>query len=247
MTTTTGLFQITSQHIHTPPINFHSSSNSADHYRNNKNYFRPKKKPSPLLLSLLPPLRTSTPHASPSSQPARARHPESPGCRRMTQMVVLQLDHLQRFQNRAKTLIESSGLKDGKNLKGFNQGFFFKTWDEKHTWPIFLMGDILEILTDDFAQWYENHQDSCDINHKESSRDMENKGAILIFKRSIESSELKYTQLVGEGDSSCFGENSKALEEEYGELYKITKEECVGHIQKRMGTALTEYKKEQKG
>eukprot|EP00794_Sanderia_malayensis_P000017 gene17-608_t len=53
---------------------------------------------------------------------------------------------------------------------------------------------------------------------------MENKGAILIFKRSIESSELKYTQLVGEGDSSCFGEDSKALEEEYGELYKITKE-----------------------
>eukprot|EP00794_Sanderia_malayensis_P000018 gene18-609_t len=88
MTTTTGLFQITSQHIHTPPINFHSSSNSADHYRNNKNYFRPKNTPSPLLLSLLPPLRTSTPHASPSSQPARARHPESPGCRRMTQMGV---------------------------------------------------------------------------------------------------------------------------------------------------------------
>eukprot|EP00794_Sanderia_malayensis_P019663 gene19663-21610_t len=98
----------------------------------------------------------------------------------------------------------------------------------------------------DFAQWYENHKDSCDINHKGSPGDMENKGAILIFKRSIESRGLKYTEFVGDGDSSCFGKVSEALEEEYGDLYKITKEECVGHIQKRMGTALTAYKKGKK-
>ena len=30
---------------------------------------------------------------------------------------------------------------------------------------------------------------------------------------------------------------------EYGEAYKETKEECAGHVQKRMGTSLREYKK----
>ncbi len=34
---------------------------------------------------------------------------------------------------------------------------------------------------------------------------MENKGAITIFKRSIEKRGLKYTQFIGDGDSSCFG------------------------------------------
>ena len=69
---------------------------------------------------------------------------------------------------------------------------------------------------------------------------METKGASLIFKRSIESRGRKYTEFVGDCYSSCFGKVSEALKEQYGEWYKLSKEEYVGHIQKRMGTALTE-------
>ena len=92
-----------------------------------------------------------------------------------------------------------------------------------------------------FVKWFEKHKNSCEINHKGSCGDMENKGVILILKRSIETRGL--TEFVGDGDSSCFGQVSEALEEQYGEPYKITKKECVGHVQKRMWTVLTEYKK----
>ena len=52
--------------------------------------------------------------------------------------------------------------------------------------------------------------------------------------------------MIGDGDSSTFGEVKEACEEEYGERYMIVKEDCVGQIQKRMGTALRKYKKDTK-
>ena len=76
---------------------------------------------------------------------------------------------------------------------------------------------------------------------------MECKGAIAIFKRSIEHRGLKYTKFIGDGDSSCFGKVLDAVKNVYGDSYPIEKEECVGHIQKRMGSALLEYKKSRKG
>eukprot|EP00794_Sanderia_malayensis_P013660 gene13659-15089_t len=76
---------------------------------------------------------------------------------------------------------------------------------------------------------------------------MESKGAIAMFKRSIEKRCLKYTQFVGDGDSSCFGKVVQELKACYGESYSVQKEECVGHIQKRMGSALLQYKKNMKG
>ena len=54
----------------------------------------------------------------------------------------------------------------------------------------------------EFEKWSEKHRDSCEVNHKGSYGDIENEGAILIFGRSI---ELRYTEFVGDGDSSCFG------------------------------------------
>ena len=37
------------------------------------------------------------------------------------------------------------------------------------------------------------------------------------------------------------------MKNQYGESYNVTKEECVGHIQKGIGTAFNEYKKGMKG
>lgn len=38
----------------------------------------------------------------------------------------------------------------------------------------------------------------------------------------------------------------EALEKKFGTAYEIKKEECVGHVQKRLGTALRKYKNDKK-
>ena len=43
--------------------------------------------------------------------------------------------------------------------------------------------------------------------------------------------------------SSCFGKVKLKMEELYGGSYLVVKEECVGHVQRRLGIALRTYKK----
>ena len=77
---------------------------------------------------------------------------------------------------------------------------------------------------------------------------MEASVAVEIFSRSVETRRLKYTTFVGDRDSSCFGPVKEAMEKKYGAAYEVTKEECVGPVQKRLCTALRKYKKKrQKG
>ena len=99
----------------------------------------------------------------------------------------------------------------------------------------------------DFDTWYEMHKSKCQINHTGTSDAMEANGAVKIFLRSIEKRPLKYITFVGDGDSSCFGKVAEACVGKYGETYIVTKEECVGHVQKRMGARLREYKRKNKG
>ena len=101
--------------------------------------------------------------------------------------------------------------------------------------------------SDTYKKWLANHSALCQINHKGSSGDMETQGAIRIFSRSISERGLKYTQFVGDGDSSCFGRVAEMLKKDYGDNYQVVKEECVGHVQKRIGSALEAYKKGMKG
>ena len=106
---------------------------------------------------------------------------------------------------------------------------------------------MLEHGGDEYKKWWESHKANCAINHKSSSGEMETKGACAIFNRSIEKRGLVYCTMVGDGDTGCFGAVVNAVKEKYGEAYKVTKEECVGHVQKRMGTSLREYKKWMRG
>ena len=71
--------------------------------------------------------------------------------------------------------------------------------------------------------------------------------ATLMFMRSIEKHNLKYTTYVGDGDSSSYGVVSEALSKEYGSSYLVSKEDSVCHIQKQMGTNLRRLKLEAKG
>ncbi|GFW74484.1 uncharacterized protein TNCV_2413831 [Trichonephila clavipes] len=73
---------------------------------------------------------------------------------------------------------------------------------------------------------------------------MEVEGALRIFNRSEVLHNLRYTQYLGDGDSKAY----KAVLE--SKLYKdvnIEKLECVGHVEKRMGTRLRALKLKLKG
>ena len=85
----------------------------------------------------------------------------------------------------------------------------------------------------EYQQWLTFHK--CHLNHEGSAGAMEPEGAIKIFARSDSERNLRYTEYLGDGDSSSF---LKVKENKpYGEDI-IKKSECVGHIQKRMGSRL---------
>ena len=104
-----------------------------------------------------------------------------------------------------------------------------------------------KVDSDCFKNWFDSHKDTCAINHQGSSDAMETNGSIEIFLRSKEMHNLRHKTFVGDGDSSCFANVAKACFEMYRDDYVIVKEECVGHIQKRIERALRAYKKKMKG
>ena len=57
---------------------------------------------------------------------------------------------------------------------------------------------------------------------------------------------LIYNMFVGDGDTGSFAGVKEACYQKYGDLYSVVEEECVGHIQKRMGSGLREYKQKMK-
>lgn len=90
--------------------------------------------------------------------------------------------------------------------------------------------------TDECKRWKDAHASSCQINHHGSSDKMVALAAIEIFIRSIEQRQLKYTTFVGDGD----------MKEKFSDGYVVQNEECR-HVQKRLGTALRQYKNNKKG
>ena len=98
----------------------------------------------------------------------------------------------------------------------------------------------------EYISWYDHHKTTCSINHTTSAESMEKLAAKEMFSRSITTRGLKYTTYVGDGDSSSFNVVRDAMDEAYKERYIVSKEDCVGHIQKRMGKGLRTFKKSKK-
>ena len=96
----------------------------------------------------------------------------------------------------------------------------------------------------EYLEWKKNHEDLCSLNFKKSSKAMEAEGAVMLFSRSVEKLGLQYTSFIADGDSSSY----KAINDAkpYGEV-KVHKKDCVGHVQKRMGTGLRKVVAENKG
>ena len=92
----------------------------------------------------------------------------------------------------------------------------------------------------EYQEWKLNHV--CDANFSGSAGAMEPLGTVELFKRSL-NEKIRYKYLIADGDSKT---HTLLLQEQpYGTdgEHQVEKKDCVGHIQKRMGTALRELKK----
>ena len=103
-----------------------------------------------------------------------------------------------------------------------------------------------DLNSPEIRSWFQGHKEQCCINHTGASGAMETEGAVELFLRLIEKRGLMYSTFVGDGDSDCFGHVKESCEK-LNIGYYVAKEECVGHIQKRLGTALREYKRKNRG
>ena len=106
----------------------------------------------------------------------------------------------------------------------------------------FVIGRSMEDDQEAFSAWQESHKLNCRLNYSGSAPSMEPAGAKRIFERSIEKRGVRYMSFYGDGDSKAY----KEVENVYGEE-KVTKYECIGHYQKRVGNRLRKLKKREKG
>ena len=90
-----------------------------------------------------------------------------------------------------------------------------------------------------FEKWKRSHSAVCEATHEGSSGSMEAACGLEIFSRSVEKNNLRYTRFIGDGDTNTFKKVSES--KPYGEKM-VEKIECVGHVQKRMGTRLQKLK-----
>lgn len=88
------------------------------------------------------------------------------------------------------------------------------------------------------------HKEVCQSNYQGASGGMEVSGALAIFSRSEQVYGVRYVKYLGDGDSKAF--LAVKAQKPYGDDVEILKLECIGHVQKRMGTRLRKLKKENK-
>ena len=99
----------------------------------------------------------------------------------------------------------------------------------------------MEKTSDEFIDWWDTHKSVCQMNHEGSSPAMEDAATLDIWKRSQERLHLRFTEVISNGDSKIIAVLQAS--EPYGKNVVITKYECVGHVQKRVGKYLRETKR----
>ena len=104
--------------------------------------------------------------------------------------------------------------------------------------------DKKSISTAQHEVWQSQHVEVCSANTICSSPGMESEAAKILWCRSVARRGLQYVTYIGDGD--CKGHKEVCAAKPYGDLV-VQKEECVGHIQKRVGKALRDIKKSMKG
>jgi len=97
--------------------------------------------------------------------------------------------------------------------------------------------------TAEYDEWHELHEPYCNANHSGSAGKMEPDAVVQMFSRSESTYNVRYAYYVEDGDSKTFKSIQDA--KPYGN-FAVTKKECIGHVQKRLGTRLRNLKKEVK-
>ena len=85
-----------------------------------------------------------------------------------------------------------------------------------------------------YQNWKKTHAKECTMTHEGSSGSMESAIGVDLFGRSLDSHNLRYTRFIGDGDTNSFKRVSES--KPYGDACVVEKLECVGHVQKRIGT-----------
>ncbi|KYN14894.1 hypothetical protein ALC57_12886 [Trachymyrmex cornetzi] len=91
----------------------------------------------------------------------------------------------------------------------------------------------------EYEEWVTTHAENCQSSHSGSAGKMEVDGVLEMFQRSIELHDVKYTNYIGDGDSTTFKGVTDA--KPHVDII-VKKKECIAHIQKRMGTRLRNTK-----
>ena len=97
----------------------------------------------------------------------------------------------------------------------------------------------------DYQEYWNSHKLFCTANFSGSSQSMESAAAVDLWKRSIPSHSLVYDTYIGDGDSSSFKNLVKS--NPYNGMLTVRKEECLGHVQKRVKKHLRKKTKFSKG
>ena len=96
--------------------------------------------------------------------------------------------------------------------------------------------------TDEYIDFASNHE--CLINHEGSSGSMESDALVEIFKASETFNQLRYVEFLRDGDTKSH--HDVVVADPYpGTIFK--KLECIGHVQKRVGSRLRKLKASYKG
>lgn len=101
-----------------------------------------------------------------------------------------------------------------------------------------------ELRQAEFDAWKAEHQTECQINTHVSSPAMETAAVVELWKRSEHVNHLQYTVYIGDGDSKGF--QAVCEERPYGDI-PIAKEECIGHVRKRLGKNLRDLRQRLSG
>ena len=98
---------------------------------------------------------------------------------------------------------------------------------------------------EEYQEYWDLHKDFCSANFAGSSQSMESSAAVDIWMRSIAKHDLVYGTYIGDGDSSSYKNLVKS--DPYNGVACVRKEECLGHVQKRIKTRLSKKTKTFKG
>ena len=94
-----------------------------------------------------------------------------------------------------------------------------------------------------FRVWYLDHEDDCCEDYHVSSNPMKVECTKRLWSRSVELQNIRYTGMLGDGDSKAF---QALVELDPYPGVALVHEECVNHAHKRMDTALMQLAKDKK-